>query len=83
MRELKLITVNLCECCAVVAANGDDSGCRDYHEHENHALNATTGPTWVDEFMGEDETFTCDGCGWSITRGKFYIGTMDVTNVAA
>lgn len=83
MRELKLIMVNLCECCAIVAANGDDSGCRSYHEHEDHALNASTGYVSVDEYMGEDETFTCDGCGWSIVRGRFYIGTMDVTDVPA
>ncbi len=76
--SLTFVTVNLCECCAIVAANSDDSGCRDYHEHPDHALNAATGYVSVDEHMGTDETFTCDGCGWSIVRGAFYIGTMDI-----
>ena len=83
MKPLKLITINLCECCAIVAANGDDSGCRSYHEHNDHALTASIGYVSVDEHMGTDETFMCDGCGWRIERGSYYIGTMDVTDVAA
>lgn len=54
----------LCECCASVIANGDESGCRDFHGHTHPSGAVTLG--WVhvgDERAreyGEDE---CAGCG--------------------
>jgi hypothetical protein len=29
--------IAVCECCALVIANGDDSGCRDYYGHTHAA----------------------------------------------
>ena len=29
----------VCECCANLIANGDDSACRDYHEHDHDETN--------------------------------------------
>lgn len=31
-------TYVLCECCALMLANNDESGCRDYHHHEHTSL---------------------------------------------
>lgn len=43
-----------CECCALVIANGDDSGCRDYygHTHPSPALSAET-VRWLNEDFPE------------------------------
>ena len=30
--------LTLCECCALMLANNDDSGCRDYHGHDHAPL---------------------------------------------
>lgn len=55
----------LCTCCTSVAANADDSGCRDFHGHPEHALQLLTGHVIVGEGVNTlGEAFaTCDGCG--------------------
>lgn len=57
--------LRLCSCCVQVAANADDSGCRDYHGHPDHALKLLDGQGHVvigDTFEPE-QYGTCDGCG--------------------
>lgn len=36
-------TLTLCECCALVLANNDESGCRDYHHHDHATLDVPVG----------------------------------------
>lgn len=50
-------TYVLCECCALMLANNDESGCRDYHHHEHTSLDMpfdtaiSQGPhTWEGTF---------------------------------
>jgi hypothetical protein len=58
----------VCECCAMLAANGDESSCRDYFRHERHALTSAPPGHIV---IGDDLPVTarprdCDGCGQEI-----------------
>ena len=65
----------VCECCALIVNNGDDSGCRDYYEHTHPTCNNNV--TCVDSnnfrttgYYGEN----CDGCG------ELIFGTMYAAN---
>lgn len=51
----------LCDCCAIMVANNDESSCRDYYGH--------THPTVTENFVLSGESFEnpsvgfdCDGC---------------------
>jgi hypothetical protein len=74
MTDIKFEDVALCECCAIVAANGDDSGCRDFHMHPDHTLSKIETHVIVEGTSQGNETFTCDGCGWHIECGMMYAG---------
>lgn len=57
-------TITVCTCCAVLIANGDQSGCRDFHNHTHPTFSvegvwAPVGPVEVDL----DDEWTCGGCG--------------------
>lgn len=55
--------LSLCDCCALVVANGDESGCRDYYGH-THAPAEVPFHTAVDgDPIPSPRGFTCDGCG--------------------
>lgn len=58
----EMMTVYVCQCCALLIANGDDTECRDYYDHEHAPCEldaaALTGAST------EAATATrCDGCG--------------------
>jgi len=56
-------TLSLCECCALVIANGDDSGCRDYYGHTHAAPTVPAHTILTGESGQPSRDFTCGGCG--------------------
>ena len=60
----------MCECCALMVANDDESGCRDYYGHTHQKCTLPLG-TYV---SSEDESeywgyWTCEGCGQEMLPG--------------
>lgn len=52
----------LCECCALWVAYNDDSGCRDYHNHDHpHARSEIAGVSDYEPTVRSDR-WVCDGC---------------------
>ena len=64
----------VCECCLLVIANGDDSGCRDYYGHD-HATCSLPGAV-VGDAEGYDrwQPWTCEGCGTDLLPGATAYG---------
>ena len=71
----------VCECCALVINNGDDSGCRDFHGH--------THPTCDKSVIYADmeDTFevgyfhaNCNGCGEIVRTGGILYAAIRLTN---
>ena len=69
-----------CECCALMVANGDDSGCRDYWEHDHPECSLPAGAFVASD--GEEVwghfTWTCEGCGQEMLAGavRFEFGVL-------
>lgn len=64
------VSLNLCECCTMLLANDDDSGCRDFHGHTHGALRVPAGTALVNHTPLTHESLTpmtCDGHGGDIT----------------
>lgn len=56
-------TLAVCECCAVLIANADESGCRDYYGHTHPAADVPAGTVLTDD--GADQPsipWTCEAC---------------------
>ena len=71
----------VCECCALVINNGDDSGCRDFHGH--------THPTCDKSVIYADMESTfevgyfyanCNGCGEIVRTGGTLYAAIRQTN---
>lgn len=56
-------TLSLCECCALVLANGDDRGCRDYYRHTHPAPDVPRHTVLTRESGQPSSGFRCEGCG--------------------
>lgn len=54
--------LGLCDCCALMLANGDESGCRDYHGHEHPSIEVPVHTVLTDESDQPVHGFVCDGC---------------------
>lgn len=55
-------TLALCECCALLIANGDESGCRDYYGHTHQPATVPAHTVLTDESDQPCHGFICDGC---------------------
>lgn len=62
MPMIETDTLALCECCALLIANGDDSACRDYYGHTHQSANVPAHTVLSDETDQPCHGFTCDGC---------------------
>lgn len=63
-REVDGEQINLCDCCAMKLANGDDSACRDFYNHTHASLEAPLGTALTDGPFEWDQchrSLTCDG----------------------
>ncbi|MGN6129277.1 MAG: hypothetical protein ACTHOK_02960 [Nocardioidaceae bacterium] len=61
--------IAVCECCALVIANGDDSGCRDYYGHTHPAPDVPAGTCLTDDGADQPSTpWTCEACGERVDR---------------
>jgi hypothetical protein len=57
-------TLAVCECCALLIANGDETGCRDYYGHTHPAPHVPAGTCITED--GADQPaipWTCEACG--------------------
>lgn len=75
-----MIKVNICQCCLMALANGDESGCRDFWNHrdgegKDHpaGLMGKLEGYWVAPGDGEAffSTSECDGCGDRLHGDRF------------
>lgn len=61
---------NVCDCCALMIANGDDSSCRDYYGHDHPTCNLPWAVIDGDpEEVWSCYVWTCDGCGSDMLSG--------------
>ena len=74
------VNVWVCECCALLITNGDDSGCRDFHNHTHpdcdHAVRHLTG---LKHHVGYF-TMNCTGCGMIQRDGAVVYGVIRLTD---
>ena len=82
MSELHTNTSDIwvCECCALMVNNGDESGCRDYYEHTHPTCDKNIARVDFNNFRTTgyyDEN--CDGCG-ELIFGTMYAATRQLTN---
>lgn len=56
-------TLTLCDCCAQMLANDDDSSCRDYYGHTHDSLSVPADTVLTDEWEISSTPWACDGCG--------------------
>ena len=72
-------SVWVCECCALWVENGDDSSCRDYHNHTHPrcdpAIAYLTGP---EHHVGYFDMI-CNGCGMIQHNGADMYGAIRTT----
>lgn len=77
MKIVERYELHLCDCCGIMVANADDSGCR-FYCGDAHADRVATFPGYLGEnftvAVGADEYVdsrarACDGCGDTINRG--------------
>lgn len=54
--------LSLCDCCALVVANADESGCRDYYGHTHQTAEVPAGTVIAGDAVPSPRGFTCDGC---------------------
>lgn len=58
--------MTVCECCALWIENGDDTGCRDYWEHDHETCDLGLEPdesaavVWLET---PRSAYRCAGCG--------------------
>lgn len=62
MTLIETDTLTLCECCALLIANGDESGCRDHHGHAHQSAIVPAHTVLTGESDQPCHGFTCDGC---------------------
>lgn len=56
-------TIQVCDCCLILVANGDESGCRDYYSHTHKPFDVS-GMWAVSDTQGpEGYEWDCAGCG--------------------
>lgn len=59
----KTDTLALCECCALMIANNDETGCRDHDHHTHKSVEVPARTVLTDECDQPYSGFICDGCG--------------------
>ena len=71
----------VCECCALVINNGDESSCRDYHGHTHPTCDKSV------TYTNTEDTFTvgyfhtnCNGCGAIVRTGGILYAAIRQTN---
>lgn len=54
--------LSLCDCCALLVANADESSCRDYYGHTHKSAELPAGTVIAGEEVESYRGFHCDGC---------------------
>lgn len=58
--------LRVCDCCAQMIANDDDTGCQDHYGHSHRPASLVGGAAYVtgepEEWFGR-HAWLCDGCG--------------------
>ena len=75
------VNVWLCECCALMVNNGDDSSCRDFHGHthptcDKSVIYANTEDTFEVGYFHAN----CNGCGAIVRTGGTLHAAIRQTN---
>ena len=70
----------VCECCALLITNGDDSGCRDFHNHTHPDCDpAIAYLTGTEHRVGYFDMI-CNGCGTIQHNGADMYSAIRQTN---
>ena len=70
----------VCECCALLITNGDDSGCRDFHNHTHPDCDpAVRHLTGLKHHVGYF-AMNCTGCGMIQRDGAVVYGAIRLTD---
>ncbi len=71
----------VCECCALMVNNGDESSCRDFHGHTHPTCDKSV------TYANTEDTFTvgyfhanCNGCGAIVRTGGTLYAAIRLTN---
>lgn len=62
MTMIETDSLTLCECCALLIANGDESGCRDYYGHTHETASVPAHTILTGDSDQPCYAFTCHGC---------------------
>ena len=80
--EPRELDVWVCECCALIINNGDDSSCRDYYGHTHPSCDLSV--PYADMGSSREVGYfheNCNGCGELIrTYGTLYAATRLTDN---
>lgn len=58
----------VCDCCALMIANADESGCRDFHGHAHPSCKLPASTVLGEDRAVEYGEDTCAGCGQALGR---------------
>lgn len=80
--EPRELEVWVCECCALMVNNGDESSCRDFHGHNHPTCDkSVTYANMEDTFEVGYFHANCNGCGAIVrTGGTLYAAIRQLTN---
>lgn len=63
-------TVDVCDCCLIMIANGDESGCRDYYGHDHPSCSIGRAvPGDASDTVTRWFRWDCAGCGQTMLPG--------------
>lgn len=61
-QKTETMLVFVCECCALLIANNDETACRDHYEHGHIECDLDPGAVVTGEQVETPGPCTCDGC---------------------
>ena len=70
----------VCECCALVINNGDESSCRDFHGHTHPRCDSAIAHLTNDRFTVGYFSTNCNGCGRIQLDGAHMYGAIRTIN---
>lgn len=71
----------VCECCALLITNGDDSGCRDFHNHTHPTCDKSVTCADMESTFEVGYFYAnCNGCGEIVRTGGTLYAAIRLTS---
>ena len=75
------VEVWVCECCALMVNNGDDSGCRDFHNHTHPTCDKSVTCADMESTFEVGYFYAnCNGCGEIVRTGGTLYAAIRLTS---